>query len=105
MSSEALGSHPPCASQALLAQMKLFSPTWAFVSGYGAESRHQLPRLTVAGGQLPASSSAVLPPTREASLTVGIAEAGNFLFLPSKSRPPACGAALIGWPLIALTTA
>src|ERR1700733_3160597 len=75
------------------------------VSGYGAESRHQVPRSTVLGGQVPASSSAVLPSTLEASLTVGIADAGNFLFLPSSNRPPACGLVLSGWPSIAPRTA
>src|SRR5271165_652653 len=66
---------------------------------------HQVPRSTVAGGQVPASSSASLPPTRAASFTVGIAEAGNFLFLPSSSTPPAYGFALTGCPSKALSTA
>ncbi len=63
-SSAADGSHPPSASHALLAQMKLFLPASALLSGYGAASRHHVPMSTVAGGQVPASSVAVLPPTR-----------------------------------------
>src|SRR5271170_7271307 len=50
-SSDAEGSQPPSASHALLAQMKLFLPRSAFVSEYAAESRHQVPRSTVSGGQ------------------------------------------------------
>src|ERR1700730_14184557 len=66
---------------------------------------HQLPRSTVAGGHVPASCSAVLPPTLLAFLTVGIAAAGNFLLAPSSRMPPAWGFELIGCPANALVTA
>ena len=61
----------------MLAKMKLFLPRSVLASGYGAVSRHQLPRSTVAGGQVPASCSAVLPPTWLALRTVGIAAAAG----------------------------
>ena len=49
---------------------------------------HQVPRSTVAGGQVPLSSATVLPAIRVASFTVGIAAAGNLPFLPNSSSPP-----------------
>ena len=59
---------------------------------------HQVPMSTVAWGQVPASSVAVLPPTLLAFLTVGIAEAGNLPFLPSSRIAPAWGLELTGCP-------
>ncbi len=88
--------------------MKLFLPSSALVSGYGVDSRHHVPRSTVSGGQVGASSSAVLPSSRLAFLalpTVGIAAAGNLPLRPSVSRAPAWGLELTGCPAIIATTA
>src|ERR1700727_813652 len=76
-----------------------------FVSGYGALSRHLVPRSTVAGGHDPVSCAGVLPPRCEALLTVGIAAAANLRFLPSSRTPPACGLALTVCPANVLITA
>src|SRR5262249_48872150 len=59
---------------------------------------------TSVGGQ-EKSALAVMPPRREALLTVGIAAGGNFLFLPSTSRPLAIGLLLTGWPAIVRASA
>src|ERR1700691_1169283 len=59
---------------------------------------------TVVGGQAE-SASAFMPSSFSASLTVGMAAAGNLSLRPSTSRPPAWGFVLIVCPSIAATTA
>src|ERR1700722_11637647 len=60
---------------------------------------------TAVGGQAGSRAVSVLPPISLELFTVGIALAGNFLFLPSSKRPPERGLVLIGWPATTLRTA